>query len=93
MLLHSHTHTIHTHTHADIAICYNKIPKSVVLRELEKTSVEMWQSVWSCSSQGQRYQRILPDSCRKTEHEYLDKPTPYNHADRSRQYKFVPTPF
>ena len=36
-------------TNADIAICYNKSPKSVVLGELEKTSVETWQSIWSCS--------------------------------------------
>jgi len=36
-------------TNADIAICYNKIPKSVVQCELEKTSVEKWQSMWNCS--------------------------------------------
>jgi len=79
-------------TNADIAICYNKIPKSVVQRELEKkTSVEKWQSIWSCSTQGQHYQRILPDSYRKTEHENFDKPTPHNHSDRSRQYKVLPT--
>jgi len=34
-------------TNADIAICYNKIPKSVVQREVEIRSVEKWQSVWN----------------------------------------------
>jgi len=88
-------------TNADIAICYNKFPKSLVLSELEKTSAQKWQSIWNSSTkgnatkqygtllpratlpnnmelfyQGQRYQRIFPDSYRKTDHENFDKPTP-----------------
>jgi hypothetical protein len=41
--------------------------------------------------QAQRYQRILPDSYQKIEHENFDKPTTYNHADRSWQYKVIPS--
>ena len=47
-------------TNADIAICYNKIPKSVVLRELEKTSVEKWQSIWNCSTKGNATEEYFP---------------------------------
>jgi len=32
-------------TNVDIAICYNKIPKSVVKHEIKRTRVEQWQSV------------------------------------------------
>jgi hypothetical protein len=39
-------------TNADIAICYNKISKCVVKREIEIMSVEMWQSVWNCTTKG-----------------------------------------
>jgi len=47
-------------TNAEIAICYNKIPKSVVLRELEKTGVEKWQSVWNCSTKGNATKEYFP---------------------------------
>jgi len=39
-------------TNADIAICYNKIPKSVGQHELEITSVEKWQCVWNRITKG-----------------------------------------
>ena len=47
-------------TNGDIAICYNKIPKSVVKRELEETSVEMWQSIWNCSTMGNTTKEYFP---------------------------------
>jgi len=47
-------------TNGDIAICYNKIPKSVVKRELEETSVEMWQSIWNCSTKGNTTKEYFP---------------------------------
>ena len=39
-------------TNVDIAICYNKVPKSVVKREIGRTSVEKWQSVWNRTTKG-----------------------------------------
>jgi hypothetical protein len=47
-------------TNADIAICYNKIPKSVVKRELEITSVEKWQSVWNRTTKGNITREYFP---------------------------------
>jgi hypothetical protein len=47
-------------TNVDIAICYNKIPKSVVQRELEITSVEKWQSVWNCTTEGNTTKEYFP---------------------------------
>jgi hypothetical protein len=50
--IHTYMHTLakEAATNVDIAICYNKIPKSVVKRKLGITSVEMWQSVWNCTT-------------------------------------------
>jgi len=45
---------------ADIAICYNKIPKSVAQRELEITSVEKWQSLWKCITKGNTTKEYFP---------------------------------
>ena len=73
-------------TNADIAVYYNKTPKSEVQRELEITSVEKWQSVWNRTTKGNTTKEYFPDSCRKTEHENFDKPTPHNHVDGSRQH-------
>ena len=47
-------------TNDDIAICYNKIPKSVVQRELEITSVEKWQSVWNRTTKGNTTKEYFP---------------------------------
>ena len=47
-------------TNADIAICYSKIPKSVVQRELEITSVEKWQSTWNCTTKGNTTKEYFP---------------------------------
>jgi len=49
-------------TNVNIAICYNKIPKSVVKCEIKGTSVEKWQCL-EPYYQGQHHQGILPDSC------------------------------
>jgi transcription elongation factor GreA-like protein len=44
----------------DIAICYNKIPKSVVKREIETTSVEKWQKVWNSTNKGDTTKEFFP---------------------------------
>jgi hypothetical protein len=49
-----------TATKADIAICYNKIPKSVVQRELEIRSVEKWHSVWNRTTKGNTTKEYFP---------------------------------
>jgi hypothetical protein len=36
----------------DIAVSYNRIPKSVVERELENKSVDKWQSDWNQTTKG-----------------------------------------
>ena len=35
---------------SNIAICYNEISKCVVQSKIEKTSVEIWQSIWSSTT-------------------------------------------
>jgi hypothetical protein len=40
--------------------CYNKIPKSVVKREIERTSVEKWQSVWNPTTKGYTTKEYFP---------------------------------
>jgi hypothetical protein len=39
-------------TNVDIPACYDKIPKSVVKRELEPTRADKWQSVWNQTTKG-----------------------------------------
>ena len=39
-------------TSMDIPVCYDKIPKSVVKRELECASVDKWQSIWNQTTKG-----------------------------------------
>jgi P2-related tail formation protein len=39
-------------TNLNIAECYNKVPKSVVKRELEDRSVDKWQKDWNRSTKG-----------------------------------------
>ena len=46
--------------YVDIAICYDKIPKSVVKREIERTSVEKWQSVWNSTTKGNTTNEYFP---------------------------------
>ena len=70
-----------------LTICYNKIPKSVEQRELEMTSC--WKSgevYGTVPPMGSTTKEYFPDSCRKTEHENFDKPTPHNHVDGSRRH-------
>ena len=47
-------------TNVNIPICYNKIPKSVVKLEIERTSVEKWQSVWNRSTKGNTTKEYFP---------------------------------
>jgi len=47
-------------TNADIAICYNKISKCVVKREIEITSVEKWQSIWNRTTKGYTTKEYFP---------------------------------
>ena len=39
-------------TNLDIAECYNRVPKSVMKRELEYRSVDKWQRDWNRSTKG-----------------------------------------
>jgi hypothetical protein len=41
-----------TATNLDFAECYNKVPKSVVKRELEDRSVDKWEKDWNRSTKG-----------------------------------------
>jgi hypothetical protein len=47
-------------TNADIAICYNKISKCVVKREIERTSVERWQSNRIRTTKGNTTREYFP---------------------------------
>ena len=47
-------------TNLDIAECYNKVPKSVVKRELEDRSVDKWQRDWYQSTKGKITKDYLP---------------------------------
>ena len=44
----------------DIAVSYNKIPKSVVKRELESTSVDKWQRDWNQTTKGSTTKDYFP---------------------------------
>jgi hypothetical protein len=46
---------------ADTPECYNKVPISVVKRELEILSVKKWQSDWDQSTKGQITKQYFPD--------------------------------
>jgi len=37
---------------ATAALSYNRIPKSVIKRDLEDTSVEIWQREWGTTKKG-----------------------------------------
>jgi len=50
----------------DIHISYNRIPKSVIKRDLEDTSVEMWQREWETTNKGENNKRLLPESSGET---------------------------
>jgi hypothetical protein len=47
-------------TNADIAICYNKISKCAVQREIERTSVAKWQDTWNCTTKGKTTKDYFP---------------------------------
>jgi ribonuclease HI len=47
-------------TNADIAICYNKISKCAVQREIERTSVAKWQGMWNCTTKGKTTKEYFP---------------------------------
>jgi hypothetical protein len=43
---------------------YNKIPKSVVTRELEEESVKKWQRNWTQTAKGSETKKFFPNSRR-----------------------------
>jgi hypothetical protein len=47
-------------TNLDIAECYNKVPKSVVKRELKDRSVDKWQRDWNRSTKGKITKNYFP---------------------------------
>jgi len=49
-----------TATNPDIAECYNKVPKSVVKRELENRSADKWQRDWNRSTKGKITKDYFP---------------------------------
>ena len=44
----------------DIPISYNRIPKSVIKRDLEDTSVEIWQREWETTKKGRITKDYFP---------------------------------
>ena len=44
----------------DIPISYNRISKSVIKRDLEDTSVEIWQREWETTNKGRITKDCLP---------------------------------
>ena len=40
---------------------YNKIPKSVVMKDLEEESVKKWQRKWSQTTKGRNKKEYFPD--------------------------------
>jgi len=44
----------------DIPISYNRIPKSVIKRDLEDTSVEIWQREWDTTNKGRITKDYFP---------------------------------
>jgi len=65
-------------TNLDIAECYNKVPKSLVKRELEDRIADKWQR--EPIYQGQNHKRLFSDSGRKTENENNDHPLLHNNG-------------
>jgi hypothetical protein len=51
---------LHAAGDLDTSFSYNKIPKSVVKRELESKSVEKWQSDWNLTTKGTTTKDFLP---------------------------------
>jgi hypothetical protein len=47
-------------THADITECYKKVPKSVVISELDGISVEKWQREWDQTTKGEITKDYFP---------------------------------
>ena len=47
-------------TNVDIPVCYDKIPKSVVKRELECPSAGKWQSTWNQTTKGNITKNYFP---------------------------------
>ena len=47
-------------TNMDIPVCCDKIPKSVVKRELECASVDKWQSIWNQTTKGKITKDYFP---------------------------------
>ena len=62
----------------DIAVSYNKIPKSVVKRELESTSVDKWQRDWNQTTKGSTTKDYFPK-----EEETVNQPEPHHYDDGS----------
>jgi ribonuclease HI len=45
----------------DLPISYNRVPKSVIKRDLENTSVETWQRVWDTTTEGSTTKEYFPN--------------------------------
>jgi ribonuclease HI len=44
----------------DIIECYNKVPKNIIKRDLEETSVEHWQKEWDTTQKGRTTKEYFP---------------------------------
>jgi len=52
-------------TNLDIAECYNRVPESVVKRELEDRSIDKWQTDWNRSTKGKINKDYFPKVAEK----------------------------
>ena len=46
---------------SDLPISYNRVPKSVLKRDLENTSVETWQREWDTTTKGSTTKEYFPN--------------------------------
>ena len=72
---------------------YNRIPKSVVTRELEEERVKKWQTKLDTNHQRKHNERIFPKRRRKVKNENKPHTEFHGHSNRTWENKSILTPF
>ena len=71
---------------------YKRVPKRVIIKELEDDSVKKWQTDWTKSTKRKITKDFFPD-VKETEHEHKPHTKLHSNGHSPRKNKLIPTPF
>jgi ribonuclease HI len=76
----------------NIKVSYNRIPKNVILKELEEESVTKWQREWTKSTKGRIIKDFFPEVKERLNMK-INLTKLHSKGYRPRENKLIPTPF